>query len=199
MQKIKKTGEPPSNGVSSIASAAVGPFAIPPAQPDLLTSPLEYLFAEGCRILRICDVLDMVAADPSRIGRLAAPALMDFLRLDLPRHLDDMEKDLLPLVEGALLVGDAADGALAQLSREHAVDRKRAEHLITALEPLADGRVLDSERELTVMAQAFAEAQRRHLAWEEAVLYPLARARLRADLLRDLTGRLARRRSQSRG
>src|SRR3546814_16875701 len=75
----------------------------------------------------------MVAADPGRVGHLAAPALIDFLRTDFPRHLDDMEQDLLPAVERALLVGDGADGALAQLSREHAVDRRRAQHLITVL------------------------------------------------------------------
>src|SRR3546814_8004820 len=87
----------------------------------------------------------MVAADPGRVGHLAAPALIDFLRTDFPRHLDDMEQDLLPAVERALLVGDGADGALAQLSREHAVDRRRAQHLITVLEPLSNDRVRSEE------------------------------------------------------
>src|SRR3546814_11474904 len=86
----------------------------------------------------------MVAADPGRVVHLAAPALIDFLRTDFPRHLDDMEQDLLPAVERALLVGDGADGALAQLSREHAVDRRRAQHLITVLEPLSTDSTAES-------------------------------------------------------
>lgn len=190
--------EPPETRVPQTVSAELGPFAIPPVQQELLASPLDYLFAESCRILRFCDMLDMVAVDPGRIGRLAAPSLISFLRTDFLRHLDDMEQDLLPVVERALLVGDDADGALAQLSREHAVDRRRAEHLITALEPLADDRVLNSGREIPAVAHAFAEAQRRHIAWEGAVLYPLARARLHAVLLRELSRRLERRRGQSR-
>lgn len=121
MPKFEESHKPPGNRVLQAASAKLGPFAIPPVQLELLASPLDYLFAESCRILRLCDALDMVAADPGRIGRLAAPALIDFLRADFPRHLDDMEQDLLPVVERALLVGDDADGALAQLSREHAV------------------------------------------------------------------------------
>src|SRR3546814_8046743 len=105
---------------------------------------------------------------------------------------------LLPAVERALLVGDGADGALAQLSREHAVDRRRAQHLITVLEPLSNDRVLDDKGEVPALAHAFAEAQRRHVAWESAVLYPLARARLHPALLRDLSRRLERRRRQGR-
>lgn len=180
-----------------MALASFGAFAFPPPQQELLASPLDYLFAESCRIVRFCDALDMAATDPDRIGRLAAPALIDFLRTELPRHFDDMEQDLLPFVEEALLVGDSADGALAQLSREHAADRRAAERLIATLEPLADGRPLDSQRELSALAHAFAEAQRRHIAWENAVLYPLARARLHATRLHDLSHRLERRRGQS--
>jgi hemerythrin-like domain-containing protein len=190
--------EPREIGSLQTAVAEFGPFAIPPVQEELLAAPLDYLFAESCRILRLCDMLDMVAFDPGRVGRLAAPALIDFLRKDFPRHLDDMEQDLLPLVEGALLVGDDADDALAQLSREHAVDRRRAEQLIAALEPLASGRAIESNREVSALAHAFAEAQRRHIAWEGAILYPLARARLRATLLRELADRFKRRRMQKR-
>src|SRR3546814_17722621 len=75
---------------------------------------------------------------------------------------------LLPAVERALLVGDGADGALAQLSREHAVDRRRAQHLITVLEPLSNDRVLDDKGEVPALAHAFAEAKRRHVAWESS-------------------------------
>src|SRR3546814_4768777 len=99
----------------------------------------------------------MVAADPGRVGHLAAPALIDFLRTDFPRHLDDMEQDLLPAVERALLVGDGADGALAQLSREHAVDRRRAQHLITVLEPLSNDRSEEHTSELqSLMRNSYA-------------------------------------------
>src|SRR3546814_4745966 len=122
MPKFEENHTPPRDVLAGAASALLVPFAIPPVQPDLLASPLYYLFAENCRILRLCDALDMVAVDPGRVGRLAAPALIDFLRADFPRHLDDMEQDLLPVVEKALLIGDDADGALAQLSREQ--DRK---------------------------------------------------------------------------
>src|SRR3546814_12477428 len=97
-------------------SAGTDPFSIPPVQQELLASPLDYLFAESCRILRLCDTLDLVAAQPVRLGRLAAPALIAFLRTDLPHHFADMEEDLLPPVEGALLVGDHAECSLVPLT-----------------------------------------------------------------------------------
>src|SRR3546814_4276988 len=62
----------------------------------------------------------------------------------------------------------------------------------------SDLRVLDDKGEVPALAHAFAEAQRRHVAWESAVLYPLARARLHPALLRDLSRRLERRRRQGR-
>src|SRR3546814_20422066 len=111
----------------------------------------------------------MVAADPGRVGHLAAPALIDFLRTDFPRHLDDMEQDLLPAVERALLVGDGADGALAQLSREHPVDRRRAQHLITVLEPLPNDRVLDDKGAVPALAHAYAQSPRPPVAWETSL------------------------------
>src|SRR3546814_21035403 len=81
-----------------------------------------------------------------------------------------------------------------QLSREHAVDRERAKCVIAVLRPLIGGRSPNSEQQVSALTRAFAEAQRRHVAWEEAILYPLARARLNAPSLRDLSRRLARRR-----
>src|SRR3546814_7459087 len=110
--------EPREIGSPQTAMAELGPFAVLPVQRELLAAPLDYLFAESYRILRFCDMLDMLAVDLGRVGRLAAPALINFLRTDFPRHLDDLEQDLLPLVEGALLVGDDADDALAQLRSE---------------------------------------------------------------------------------
>lgn len=194
MPTSDQTPHRPWTGTPQDRPTDPGPFAIAPVPLELLATPLDYLLAENRRILRFCDTLDMVAADTGRIGRLVAPALIGFARVDLPRHLDDMEKDLLPLVEGALLVGDDAGGVLAQLSREHAVDRREAERLIGALEPLAEGCAPHNEPELCLLAHAVAEAQRRHVAWEEMVLYPLARARLHPGLLRSLSHRLARRR-----
>src|SRR3546814_21200833 len=88
MPKFEENHKPPRDGVPGAASAALGPFAIPPVQPELLASPLDYLFAENCRILRLCDALDMVAVDPGRIGRLAEPELSDFRRADVPRPQD---------------------------------------------------------------------------------------------------------------
>src|SRR3546814_19240816 len=114
-------------------------------------------------------MLDMAAVDPVRVVSLAAPALINFLRTDFPRHLDDLEQDLLPLIEGALLVGDDADDALAQLSRERAVDRRRAEQLLAALEPLASGQALDREREVSALAPGCAAAHRRTRSEERRV------------------------------
>src|SRR3546814_2124219 len=80
MPEFEENHKPPADRAPQAASAELGPFAIPPVPPELLVSPLDYLYAENCRILRLCDALDMVAADPGRVGHLSAPALIDFLR-----------------------------------------------------------------------------------------------------------------------
>src|SRR3546814_1510557 len=92
MPEFEENHKPPADRAPQAASAELGPFAIPPVPLELLVSPLDYLYAENCRILRLCAALDMVAADPGRVGHLAAPALIDFLRTDFPSHLDEMAK-----------------------------------------------------------------------------------------------------------
>ncbi len=58
---------------------------------------------------------------------------------------------------------------------------------------LAEGKTLDDPLTFGHQARAFAGFQRRHLAWENSVLLPLARRRLdpsdAADLRRTMTAR----------
>jgi hemerythrin-like domain-containing protein len=92
------------------------------------------------------------------------------------------------------LAAEAIEEAFAQLRREHTEDERVASLVISGLEQLADGKQPEDEAEFANAAHAFAEAQRRHVAFENSSILPLARTRLtRKDLAR-LGRRMAARR-----
>src|SRR3546814_6690571 len=69
MPEFEENHKPPADRAPQAASAELGPFAIHPVPLELLVSPLDYLNAETCRILRLCDALEMVADDPGSVGQ----------------------------------------------------------------------------------------------------------------------------------
>jgi len=74
----------------------------------------------------------------------------------------------------------------AQLNRKHMADECYAYELIDALEEIAHSSKLKNPNALEYMMRACFEPHRRHLAWENAVVLPLARKRLTPDDLYDL-------------
>jgi hemerythrin-like domain-containing protein len=92
------------------------------------------------------------------------------------------------------LAADAIENAFAQLRREHAEDERVAALVMAGLERLAGGEQPEDAGEFTNAARAFSDAQRRHVAYENRSILPLARTRLtRKDLAR-LSRRMAARR-----
>jgi hemerythrin-like domain-containing protein len=140
--------------------------------------PIERLVADHRRVQQICRLLDALARDIAGASRATAASIADFLRREFPRHAAD-EDDLVRLLEPRLFVGDEVDEALRELSKEHAADGRAAIALADALAAFAEGKAADSAA-LAALAGAFAEAQRRHMAWENLALLPIARARLTA-------------------
>lgn len=178
------------------ATATGEPFAmdttaIPAAPPTLLhllaaltrdeedTGPFERLQGQRLMLLAVCALLDSLSGACPPLQQRMAASLAAYLRIDFPAMVAEEEESLLPLLRARLLLGDDFDQVLRQMDEEHRHDRRQAALLAVECEALAGG-LLDEAAVLFNACRAFAEQQRRHLAWEDATVLPLARGRLTA-------------------
>ena len=165
---------------------------IDPLPENLLRHPIDYLQAEHLRQLRVCDLLDSILRHPDGTeSRAGAEIVLDYLKVELPRHIADEEEDLFPRLEAACAPSDNLEGMIQVLKEEHAQNAILLESVEGALSSLKTKSFLDMPAQFGAV---FAEAKRRHIRWENALLLPLARARLSAEDLRDLGRGMATRR-----
>ncbi len=148
-------------------------------------TPLSRLDDVHARQLRVCDILERIAdALPRPPSRLVCLRLLDILTVDMPLHHADEEAGLFPLLRQRTAPGDGIDAVLDRLSIEHAEDEALLPEVLETLQALADD--VGPEREPDIagyVLRGYFESQRRHIAWEEDVVMPLARTRLRvADI-----------------
>lgn len=165
--------------------------ATPPALLHLLaalardeedTGPFERLQGQRLMLLAVCALLDSLSGACQPLQQRMAASLAAYLQADFPAMVAEEEEGLLPLLRARLLLGDDFDQVLRQMDEEHRHDRRQAILLAAECEALAGG-LLDEAAVLFSACRAFAEQQRRHLAWEDATVLPLARERLTtADL-----------------
>jgi len=159
-----------------------------------LAEPLDYMFAEHFRQRVLCNILDVIA-DQERPDHQMIKAVLKFLRMDFAPHIVDEEHDLFPLLRRRAEPDDRIDDVLGQLTQEHAADRLDAELIIDGLNKTLAGKIgTRLASSLGTLLHRFAENERQHLTLENAIVLPLARIRLTADDLRNLTQRMATRR-----
>lgn len=166
------------------AARQVGVGGVDAIEPQLLLEPLEYLFADHFRHRVLCNRLDVLVDDPP-IDRHTAEfgEILNFLTNDLPLHIADEEESLFPLLSTRCLAGDGYNEIYVLLQEEHELDEQLSETVIDGLRGLTkDGKAADPDGFFRTVG-VFTETQRRHLAWENGIVLPLARKRLtRADL-----------------
>lgn len=160
-----------------------------------LRRPIEYLFNEHDRQRVMCAALERLAEAPDAIeAPEAARGVLDYVETRLGPHYGDEEKDLFPLLRSRAEPDDGIDAILAMLSDEHEADDALLKRLLGPLRAVAEGRPLADAVVFAADARAFSVLQRRHLAWENGTVLPLARRRLSAEDLRQLGQRMAARR-----
>jgi len=129
----------------------------------------------------LCDMLERIAdnllepldTEMTRTGIVA-------LRRCLRRHVVLEEEYLYPVLTKHLCPGDLAENLLEHIRCEHSTDESLANDAADQLEQaLVSGRVANPEM-LGYMLRGFFECRRRHIAWEDAIVLPLARYRLSA-------------------
>lgn len=158
---------------------------IEPLPENLLREPLDFLFADHCRQRALCDRLRRIASHPPGLrGRAVVRQALAFLERDLPLHHRDEECDLFPLLRRRCLPGDNLLDMLEILSAEHAASELAAASIAGHLRLILTDPVA-VQAGLTAAVELFAAMQHRHLIWENVVVLPLARHRLKpTDLAR---------------
>ncbi|WP_341702851.1 hemerythrin domain-containing protein [Ferrovibrio sp.] len=173
----------PTEGSPAAASPALLRICTVLAQQDDAASPFDMLEGQRMILLSVCALLDTLPDAGPQLQQPLASAIAGYLRSDFPAMIAEEEEGLLPRLRERLLLGDDLDQVLRQLEEEHRRDRRQAALLAAECDSLADGLMPDEVPALFAALHAFAEQQRRHLAWEAATLLPLARNRLTpADL-----------------
>jgi hemerythrin-like domain-containing protein len=109
-------------------------------------------------------------------------------------HHRDEELGLFPLIEKRALPSDNIHDILARLALEHATDESFASELLESLEGLREGRKIKNPDMVGYMLRSFFESYRRHILWENAIVLPLARARLTPEDLKELNSAMVRHR-----
>ena len=159
-----------------------------PDRPQLSAraNPLDVLIHEHTSHEVLCDCLERIADGlPDQIDRDLIASVLPTLEHGLAVHMCDEEHGLFPLLESRVRREDNFQAIRAALSREHAADLLYAEDVVEHLETLKAGESSNPDM-LGYMLRGFFDTQRRHLAWENAVLMPLAYERLTREDLREL-------------
>lgn len=169
------------------------PVRIEPLPPVLLRKPLDYLLADHLRQRVLCQLCDDLAT-PGEFDRKAADMIVAFLAHEMPVHVIDEEEDLFPLLRRRAEAEDDIEPALGKLSGEHATDRDLAEDILGGLRRILERGEDALDTKIAGTLARFADSQRRHLALENATVMPLAKLRLKAKDLADLSRRMAARR-----
>lgn len=166
-----------------------------PTDPSLLATPLEFLCEDHMRERQICAVIDRLALsvsfDPS-----AAQSVLQFVNEELSVHMRDEAENLFPLLLRRCPDEDGIGRAIARIC----VDLDEAAQLLPGLRA-ALSRCLDAGSGLAPedrqLLTRFAGRVRRHLAAENAILLPIARARLTRSDLKKLSLQMRTRRGLS--
>jgi hemerythrin-like domain-containing protein len=153
----------------------------------LRRSPLDLIAHEHLVQAQLCDSLERIADDlPDNVDRRLCTKVIDSLKFDMPLHHRDEELGLFPLIEKRALPDDNIHDILARLALEHATDESFADELLESLAGLREGKRLKNPDMVGYMLRSFFESYRRHILWENAIVLPLARARLTREDLDEL-------------
>jgi hemerythrin-like domain-containing protein len=162
---------------------------------ETFSEPLDALLAEHYRQRTMCDLLDQLADNlTSTEAPDLARTILRYLREQLPLHVLDEERDLFQLLRDRTLAAEAIEEAFAKLRREHAEDACVSSIVMAGLDRISTEEALEDLEEFASAARAFARAQRRHVAYENGSILPLARTRLTRKDLKRLSRRMAQRR-----
>jgi hemerythrin-like domain-containing protein len=163
-----------------------------PTSARLLASPLDFISEDYLRERQICAVIDRLAT-ANVLDRQATTTVLRYLNEEFNVHLRDEMDDLFPLLARRCTEEDAIEGVIDRIRADQDESMRLLPQVLAML-----AASLDSGADLTTAERAvlsrFAGHVRRHLVAENAILLPIARARLTRTDLRILSKHMRTRR-----
>jgi hemerythrin-like domain-containing protein len=149
--------------------------------------PIRILREEHALQNELCDLLEAIADGlPHHFDRSLALVSVSILETGMPSHMRLEEEALFPLLRRRVAESHPLQSALTCLEDEHDRDGAALVEIAEALRSAIDGGSIANPEMLGYMLRGFFESQRRHIAWEEAVVLPIAEAVLTPDDLSSL-------------
>lgn len=159
-----------------------------------IENPLDCIADHHLAEREVCTFLDKLAGpDAKNVAPEDLADIIEFLAVELPLHLLDEEEDLFPRMQARCQPDDEIDRAIERLFAEHAYSGHDTEAVLEILRIMQElvGEIDDGAREVL---SVYAGHARRHLIFENAVILPIARARLSKEDLEAMHRNMIRRR-----
>ena len=151
------------------------------ADASSVDNPLDFIAEDHMREREVCAVIDRIVTTAS-MERSEIDQVLTFLEAQLPQHLADEEIDLFPLMLKRCEPEDEIDKVIDKLQSDHGHAIADAPAIVAIIRSFGKRSLKPSQADCEQMAD-FAHHARRHLILENAVILPIARARLtEADL-----------------
>ncbi|MCB1339321.1 MAG: hemerythrin domain-containing protein [Maritimibacter sp.] len=167
-------------------------LGLTPTDVGLLATPLDFIAEDHDRIRNMCALIEYIADRPETHPEIVAQ-VSSFVRSELPALIADESSDLLPLMQRRCQPEDEIARLRTRLDAEHDTAMYLLPDALETLDALEAGRDDVPEASLHLLRN-FAAHLHRHLIFENAILIPLARARLTPDDLNTLRARMTERR-----
>jgi len=168
------------------------------AKVSILGDPIALIRQDHIRQLELCNQLESIADGlPHEVDIALCKRLSETMVPALRLHHSDEERALLPVLSNLPFVGDLVKPVAARLIEEHSTDEDFAEELTAALADLAELGWPENPEMLGYMLRGYFESRRRHIAWEESVLLPLADTHLTAQQRADMVEVMVANRNQA--
>jgi len=162
-----------------------------PADLRRLANPLDYIADDHLRERTVCAMLDRIAVGDE--DDQAFEQVRWFLDRELPLHLQDEEEDLFPMMRRRCEPVDEIDAVIERLRAEHRHAQTDTPEIVGIIDDAMVGAGAVSAADRAALS-SFAAHARRHLIVENAIILPIARARLTGDDLKNLRLRMLQRR-----
>ncbi len=162
-----------------------------PTSVMLLKNPLDFIAEDHLRLRAMCAELDRLA-ETTTIEGTAFTGMIEYLENELPLLLADEDDDLMPRILSRAEPEDELPKLAERLDKEHSAIADHLKAVTSGFAGLAPATSISDK--LRTSMHDLADAARRHLILENAVLLPLAKARLTEDDLHALRSAMLKRR-----
>lgn len=144
---------------------------------DASRDPIELVHSEHLMMREVLDAIDRLVLEPSGRAADTALSIYGFLRDEYLSHHLDEDEELFPLLRKRAEPEDRIDDILDRLEADHETSNDLIHRVLGILKVLVEDEVplLDEDFETL---RFFTASERRHLIVENAIVLPIARARL---------------------